>query len=200
MQLDPSLRPGAAQLLSDAWLVHAFDCGTSTTSTASSLANLVGLAPEASSGAETQTMKPQVCGIPKDDIVEALLTYSRLNDERETCWLAVANQLGEWGLGERIFCALDEDHDGIVSPGDLVDFIGKEVGGFDSTTWFSYSEIIAALLLRFAPSDESVRKLVGEAAPFAFDASRAHVEMEYDQFYSIVHNHVVAPRIITYSS
>jgi hypothetical protein len=140
-------------------------------------------------------------GITKDDIVDALINYKELNDEREMCWLAVANQLGVWSLGDRVFYALDVDRDGIVSLGDISEFSGEDTTSIDPTTWFSYSQVIAALLLRLASTDDNVQKIIEQAAPYAFDAARAHLEMEYHQFYSLLRNRMIpAARDLTNSS
>jgi len=182
MQLDPSLRPVASLVLSDPWLA----CGVSqTSSTVSSVANLVGLdSSEISTPEQTHVVEE----ISREDIVDALVEFHGLDGD-ETCWLAIANQLGEWSLGGRVFCALDLDHDGIVSLMDLCDFADKDViMSLDLTSWFGYSEVIAALLLKLSRTsgNENVKRMILDAVPFAFDAAKAHVNMEYDEFCSIV--------------
>ena len=180
LQLDPLNRPNAAEILTDSWLADAIDVTPTDVSTKSSSGSLSALVDDVMTGT----------GLSRISIWKALCGYSGIEDKNERLsWLALANQLGHWEKADRVFCYLDKDHNGIVSLDDLSQNFDKDLMNvFGTTQWYSYSDVIAALLRFLGSKDPEVRQMIRQVAPFAFDAARAHVTIEYDEFYSLIHN------------
>lgn len=183
LQLDPINRPNAAQILEDSWLAPETTDMIAQSSESSTKSS--------SSGSLSALVVDEVVngtGLSKSSIAKALCAYSGIHDKNERLsWLSLANQLGHWEKADRIFRFLDRDHDGIVSADDLSVIFDKDsIAGI--LDWFSYSDIIAALLRFLGAIDADVRQMIRQVAPFGFDAARAHVNIEYDEFYSLIHN------------
>ena len=180
LQLDPHNRPNAAEVLSDSWLADAMDITLSDISTKSSSGSLSALGEEVINGT----------GLSRTSIWKALCGYSGIENRNEKLsWLALANQLGTWEKADRVFRLLDKDHNGIVSLEDLGQNFDKELmHAFAPVEWYSYSDVTAALLRYLGTTDQEVRQRIRQVAPFGFDAARAHVSLEYDEFYSLIHN------------
>jgi serine/threonine protein kinase len=176
LQLDPTNRPIASQILSDPWLVEA-EPSQSDISTKSSSGSLAALAEDVVPGT----------GLSRSTILKALCAFTKLDIRNEKlCWLGIANQLGTWEILDRVFSFLDKDHDGIVSVQDLSMHYDQDM--IQDLGWFSYTDTAAALLKYLGVNDQNVRGMIRQVAPFGFDAARPHVSIEYDEFYSLIHN------------
>ena len=180
LQLDPLNRPNASDVLEDAWLIEPSE--SSDMSTKSSSGSLVALGDEVVAGA----------GLSRMAIWKCLYAFKNVPDRNEKlCWIGLANQFGSWEKADRVFQFLDKDHDGVVSVDDLRLNFDEDVliqGNMDQEDWFSYSDIIAALLRYYSGTDAEVRQMIRQVAPFGYDAARAHLTIEYDEFYSLIHN------------
>ena len=176
LQLDPINRPIASQILSDSWLVEG-ETGQSEISTKSSSGSLSAMAEDVVLGT----------GLSRSTILKALCAFTHIENRNEKLsWLAIANQLGPWDTLDRVFAFLDRDHDGIVSIQDLSINYGQDM--IQGIGWFSYSDVAGALLKFLGGDDTNIRQMIRQVAPFGFDAARAHVSIEYDEFYSLIHN------------
>lgn len=114
-------------------------------------------------------IKAELSPVQKAEVQQGMDAF--LDSEFQHWWLALAHQI-EWEYGSIIFRKLDTRGCGIVYSEDLR--ASTICINHHNKDWWSYSEIIAALLLsNNTPRDEETCRIVAEGIPFAYDALKS---------------------------
>jgi hypothetical protein len=104
--------------------------------------------------------------VENESAVDALRRFAEIQDDEVLrAWRALGSQLSDWDEGRTTFEWLDSDLDGIVGFNDLA-ITHFPVNGF--RTCFTYSEVVAALLMALPPQQKHL--IAYNTLPFAYEA------------------------------